>query len=316
MKLNVPKAMIVAAVGAVGIAGCGGGSKSSSSSSGFASSSPTKTAFIARADRVCGKAVAQISPVNAQLQTAATPTAVASLLRQEQSITQSGASAMNAIPEPPGDKGTIATLIGQIDSEAVQLGRIASAAARNDVATVRTEDSRLNAVHVNYQRIARAYGFQVCGQPDRKVSTDGKFSTIIPTGFSDATSSAQGGPFNLLYLAVGPVVRTGRVNINVIRESARGRTDMDAIARAELAGIKSIEPGASRFSPVQALTVDGPAARAVDYFNPSAGHVVHQRQIFVAHGDRIYTITYTAPPEGYTANLSALDQVVREWLWR
>src|ERR1700736_5230316 len=49
-------------------------------------------------------------------------------------------------------------------------------------------------------------------------SRDGRFATVTAAGFTDATSSAQGGPFNVLYLALGPRSGGFTTNINVIRE--------------------------------------------------------------------------------------------------
>jgi hypothetical protein len=142
-------------------------------------------------------------------------------------------------------------------------------------------------------------------------STTGGFITVVPPGFTDATRLAHGGPINFRYLAVGP----RRTNINVVREPVRGVTDMNVIARAELRTLKRILPKAHGFSPVATMTVGGYQARSVDYLNSPAGQVLHQRQIFVAHGGWVYVITYTALPTLYAAHLGALNKVIAGWRW-
>jgi len=145
------------------------------------------------------------------------------------------------------------------------------------------------------------------GAPTRAAS----FTTVVPHGYTNDTNRARGGPFNFLYLIVGPQ----RTNINVVRERVGGLTDMDVIARAELRNVKRILPKAHQFSPVTVTTVGGDPARAVDYFNSPTGELFHQRQVFVAHGGWVYVITYTARPALYASHLDALRQVVAGWRW-
>src|SRR3977135_2198644 len=94
---------------------------------------------------------------------------------------------------------------------------------------------------------------------------DGRFATVIPAGFVDATKKVQGGAINIEYLAVGPRRQGFATNINVVREQSRGQASIDSIVGLELAGIKRLEPQAHSFSQVQSLTVDGEPARSVDY---------------------------------------------------
>jgi hypothetical protein len=147
-------------------------------------------------------------------------------------------------------------------------------------------------------------------------STDGRFQTVIPAGFVNATNSVQSGVANVQYLAVGPRHHSFATNVNVVREPARGRSDMDQIVGLEIATIKRLAPQAGSFSKVTRLTLGGEPARAVDYLNaPTGNSVLHQRQVFVIHGGWIYTITYSALPSAYVAHVRALDAVTSAWRW-
>jgi hypothetical protein len=54
----------------------------------------------------------------------------------------------------------------------------------------------------------------------------------------------------------------------------------------------------------------------VDYYNrPTGERLLRQRQVFVAHGQWIYTITYSALPDAYTAHDGAVDRVAAGWKW-
>lgn len=147
-------------------------------------------------------------------------------------------------------------------------------------------------------------------------STDGRFQTVIPAGFVDATHAVNSGVANVQYLAVGPRHDSFATNINVVREPANGRSDMDQTVGLEVATIKRLERQAANFSQVASLKVGGEPARGVDYFNtPTGSRLLHQRQVFVGNGGWIYTITYSAIPSAYRANVGALDAVTSAWRW-
>jgi hypothetical protein len=146
-------------------------------------------------------------------------------------------------------------------------------------------------------------------------SVDGRFATVIPSGFVNATSRVQGSAIRIQYLAVGPRHQGFATNINVVREQSNGQTSMDSIVNLEISGIKRLEPQAHQFSQVQSLTVDGQPARSVDYRSQPGNRSLHQYQVFVAQGGWIYTITYSALPSDYSDNLAAVKQVTHNWHW-
>jgi hypothetical protein len=119
----------------------------------------------------------------------------------------------------------------------------------------------------------------------------------------------------VLLLAVGPRISGETININVIREQARGHRSVDDIAHLEVTGIRSLVREAHGFSSLRALTVGGTPARSVDYLGSPAGHVLHLAQVFILHNNWIYTVTYTALPSTYQAHLSALQQLLGGWVW-
>ena len=159
-------------------------------------------------------------------------------------------------------------------------------------------------------------GTSTQAQPATVTSIDGSFQTVVPSGFLAATRSLRSGVANVQYLAVGPRADGFATNINVIREPAQGRTDIAGITGLEVATIKRLDPRADRFSQSSELTVGGEPARSVDYYNrPTGERLLHQRQVFVAHGQWIYTITYSALPDAYASQAGAVDRVAAGWKW-
>ena len=65
---------------------------------------------------------------------------------------------------------------------------------------------------------------------------------VIPAGFRNAIASARGGPINVLYLAIGPRTEGFATNINVVRDRSAGVTNLDAVVRDELRGLKRLLP--------------------------------------------------------------------------
>ena len=149
----------------------------------------------------------------------------------------------------------------------------------------------------------------------RAANTDKGFVAAIPAGFRNATAPAQSLPIKTLYLAMGPRASGLTTNINVVRESSEGMTDINAVVRAELKGIRLVLPDARQFSTPESVTVAGEPAQAVDYVYGSATRLLHLRQVIVEHGGWTYVITYTASSTGYQASLPALSQVISSWRW-
>ena len=149
----------------------------------------------------------------------------------------------------------------------------------------------------------------------RGANTDKGFVAAIPAGFRNATAPAQSLPIKTLYLAMGPRASGLTTNINVVRESSEGMTDINAVVRAELKGIRLVLPDARQFSTPESVTVAGEPAQAVDYVYGSATRLLHLRQVIVEHGGWTYVITYTASSTGYQASLPALSQVISSWRW-
>lgn len=175
-------------------------------------------------------------------------------------------------------------------------------------------------LHTSSSTISKASTTTTAGTttapPGTVKSVDGQFATVIPDGFVNATNSVQGGTINIQYLAVAPRRNGFATNINVVHEPSGGHTDIDTIAGLEIAGIKRAETQAHGFSQIHSLTVDGQPARAIDYLSlPDKRRLLHQYQVFVAKNGTIYTITYSALPGDYDANLAAVKQVTHGWHW-
>ena len=149
----------------------------------------------------------------------------------------------------------------------------------------------------------------------RVSSRERGFVAATPAGFRNATASAKDGPIRILYLATGPRVRGLTTNINVVREPSAGATDINAIVRAEVKGLRLMLPGTLRISTPEPVTVAGEPARAIDYLYGPATRRLHLRQVVVEHQGWIYVITYTASSTGYAASMPALAQMISSWRW-
>jgi hypothetical protein len=146
-------------------------------------------------------------------------------------------------------------------------------------------------------------------------SADGRFATVVPSGFADTTKNAHGVNANILYQAIGPRRDGFTTNINVVRVRSQGKSDIDKITSIQIAAIKRFEANAHQFSQVQSLTVDGEPARSIDYLGQPRDRTLHQLQVFVARGPWLYAITYSALPTDYGDDVSAMQQVTSGWHW-
>jgi len=145
---------------------------------------------------------------------------------------------------------------------------------------------------------------------------DGGFTTILPTGFTDATQRANTGTVNIQFAASAAPANGFATNINVIRSQVRAGTDISQLTDRELAVLRKQLPSAHQFSRTTSTTVAGQPARELDYIAAPLRRVqLHIRQVFVVNNSFAYTITYTALPSTYSSQLSALDQVLSAWRW-
>lgn len=190
-----------------------------------------------------------------------------------------------------------------------------SSSSSSVAASAKTTSTSSNTTASGSAKTSSTVASRTTPSPAGVTGSDGRFVAAIPTGFKNELASAQGGPFNLLYLAVGPRAGAFTANINVVRESSAGLTDINAIVRVEVKGIKRLLPEARTISSPQPATVDGEPARVIDYLNSSGAALLHVRQVIVEHRGWIYVVTYTASSTMYTANLSALTQVISSWHW-
>lgn len=144
---------------------------------------------------------------------------------------------------------------------------------------------------------------------------DGGFSTAIPRHWSNGAALVSPSSINLQYVVTGPSSGGFLTNINVVREPTSS-SDLDAITRASIKGVRALFSTITRMSALHPLTVGGSPARAYNYFAHSSSHRhIHVQQIVVLHGGYAYTITDTALASQYTGSVSALEQVVRGWRW-
>jgi hypothetical protein len=138
---------------------------------------------------------------------------------------------------------------------------------------------------------------------------EGEFRTIIPAAYTKAESSVQ-------YWARGPEEDGFVTSVLVARERAR-KDDINSFARRT---VRLMRRAARRVSRLEALSVDGVPAFAVDYIvtggGTAQGKVLHVRQVMVKHGAWIFLIRDFALLKQYPASLEAQDEVIRNWHWQ
>jgi hypothetical protein len=140
---------------------------------------------------------------------------------------------------------------------------------------------------------------------------EGEFRTVIPPAYADHPSAAQ-------YWVRGPEEQGFVTSLIVVRERARnGGADINTVARRARSLFTHF---ARRVSHLEALSVDGAPAFALDYLvtagGTAKGKVTHVRQVLVKHGTWLYFIRDIALPGQYAASLESLDEVIRAWHWQ
>jgi hypothetical protein len=142
------------------------------------------------------------------------------------------------------------------------------------------------------------------GGTSREVTAkEGEFHTVIPQAYEHAAEAP------VQYWARGPEENGFRTSVIVVREAVR-KGDINAYARRI---VRAARRAARRISPLQALSVDGVPALAVEYVTEGTQRV---RQVMVKHGSWVFLIRDFALPKQYPASLEALDEVIRNWHWQ
>jgi hypothetical protein len=154
-----------------------------------------------------------------------------------------------------------------------------------------------------------AHTLSVGGGSGEVIAKEGEFRTVIPRAYTDYPSAAQ-------YWARGPEEEGFVTSLIVVREPAR-QADINTVARRARSIFSHF---VRRLSRLEALSVDGQPAFALDYLvtggGTAKGKVTHVRQVLVRHGKWIYFIRDIALPTQYATSLEALDEVIRKWHWR
>ena len=149
----------------------------------------------------------------------------------------------------------------------------------------------------------------VGGANGEVIAKEREFRTVIPPAYTNYPNAAQ-------YWARGPEEAGFVTSLVVVREKGR-KGDIKTYVRRYL---RLIRHAVRRLSHLQALSVDGQPAFAMDWFNTGTGTAqgkeFHVRQVLVKHGPWVFFIRDFALPRQYAASLGALDEVIRHWHWQ
>lgn len=148
------------------LSACGGGAATKAGPT----PSPTKAAYIARADAVCQSARASLAqvqgPTKALLALGDTPkayTQAAILFRRIQTLEQDELRRLQALPLPAGDVTTLRSYLQGVSSAVALVGRLADAFARRDKPTLTALVQQGSRMAATTKGLAQGYGFKVCG---------------------------------------------------------------------------------------------------------------------------------------------------------
>jgi hypothetical protein len=134
---------------------------------------PTRSQFIVEADRICGNASRQLNPQQARLdatlkteQSQDTPAhraALGAALREETGLVRPQLDRLSALTPPPGDRAAIARYIATVAAEADLTDQFATAVEANDGPGVTRLATKLTQGKATATRLAKGYGFKICG---------------------------------------------------------------------------------------------------------------------------------------------------------
>ncbi|MDQ3645716.1 MAG: hypothetical protein M3345_02130 [Actinomycetota bacterium] len=146
MRLRAARIVVVAIALGSPLASCSDGALS-------------KEEFIAQADAICKQA-------DEQTETLATPTSPAEaggFVEKAQEITGESVRKIRELEPPAGDEDTIETMLNKVEEALAYLPTMAEAAQAKDLKTLQEAGRQLQATAGEAQKIARDYGFEVCG---------------------------------------------------------------------------------------------------------------------------------------------------------
>jgi hypothetical protein len=163
--------VVVLGSAALAVAGCGDGKSSTSSSpaadgSGQAAgASPTKGAYIARADAICrgvAKATQRYENQIDALPPGSKPGAASGILDAGLAQTRKGLARLRALPAPREDRSTLDAYYDSFGRSLRAYTKLVDAARDNDRAQATRLASQTDALATEQRRLAKRYGFREC----------------------------------------------------------------------------------------------------------------------------------------------------------
>ena len=107
------------------------------------------------------------------------------------------------------------------------------------------------------------------------------------------------------------------VNVTLNPTETRGRNIQESAelnAKLMTDQLKAvIDPGG-----IEATTLNGEPARRYTYTvppGPQIPHTARGRQLFAAHHDIEYVVTYTGSPQAFNNDVAAYEQIIDSWKW-
>ncbi len=157
----------LAALAVLGLAGCGGGDGDADGGA----DTPTRAQFIAGTDRVCATSNRRTRVLNGQLARAAAGARddrdllrrLAPILERGYGRVRDNAIAFRTAEPPAADAAEIERIRRLYDRQAEFVRKLAAAARRGDARTFATLSDEQRQVVTRARRLARAFGFKVCG---------------------------------------------------------------------------------------------------------------------------------------------------------
>jgi hypothetical protein len=152
-------------------AGCGGGSTRTATQAVTQGEQPlSKARYIALGDVICKNHQSRREDLESQtiglgpLNSADKARQVAQVLRQQAHNLTAEADELQALPAPPADAGTAASILSLVRAKATVIDNWAKAYEDLDTAEIQRLQVRIGVATASARNGARAYGFKVCGQ--------------------------------------------------------------------------------------------------------------------------------------------------------
>jgi hypothetical protein len=150
-----------------------------------------------------------------------------------------------------------------------------------------------------------------------KTFASAKFSTVVPTGWTDMTGNQSavgsihaGGQVLMLLLAAQATMLNEHIDVSLASQPV----PQDALGGY----LQSVSHGgATNLSPLQSFSLDGDTGLFITYnLVPSGGTPLKDEDMVVNHGGDTYDIVLNTAQADFNLQLADLQMILAKWKWK